>query len=147
MANKALDFILYHEIAHIYHGHLAKGSPKHSLLQDFLHALLDFALFLMSICIWIYEPTGKYFDSMTNGLQTKKNEWEADKTAIKLTRDVAGACYVLQNSNQTHLQIRNDPHASIEKKFSTTRSGDSIGSLLSHQLNTTRIAAMQALKI
>lgn len=138
MATRALNNIYHHELAHILQHH---DQQPHSNSEGFFCKLM---LFMIAIVIWVYEPMGKSIEKLTNSRATKKLEREADKIAVVHTKDVEGPAYLLRTIQAQNKQTRRDPTTPMLVKLFLTPSGDSIPWILSHQLESNRIASIRS---
>jgi Zn-dependent protease with chaperone function len=138
MATKALHFIYLHELGHILRHHDEQPCTNS---ESFFYKLM---LFLTAVIIWVHEPWGQSIEKWTNSMATKKLEREADKIAVVHSKDVEGAAYLLRTMQAQNTQTRSDPTTPKLVKLFLTPSGDSIPLILSHQLNSNRIASIRS---
>lgn len=128
MAKRGFNFILHHEIAHIFHHHVEESRPPENFYYRFMIAVL----------VWLHEPIGKWLDQWIDN-PTKRREREADRTALMLTKDVEGAIYPNQVYQAHYQQVRRCK-PNWRNKLSLTPSGESVASIFSHYLDSNRNA-------
>lgn len=152
MAKKGFDFTVHHELAHILHSHAEQGVSFLAKLVFFCFALLtggavlgsagmsfSVATISLALALTVY----KVCNFVAGCLQSRKKEWEADTTAVQTTKDLQGPTYLFEQMRSQMAASRNDPQAPWYAKLLITPSGDLIPFGITHQLESTRSAALQ----
>ena len=70
-------------------------------------------------------------------------EGEADRTALHATNDMEGSVYLFETTKAQNRQSRQDPQAPRLVKLMITSSGDFVPFIVSHQLESNRIASLK----